>query len=436
MDITTLNKQLDAQKVLAKNLYAEMETKAKDPATYNPGEYTEKLDKIVEDGEAIVKQIDLARRQEGLEKLQTEPEKPPTGVHTKGAEGGENRGFQPQLQRKSWGQIFVESKEYREAAERGLMQTQKVNVKAGEAQYSAGGSTVEFNNNNGSYGGALIPIDRRTELADRAPYREVVLLDVIGRSSTTSDTVQYPVITSKTNNAAVVPERNTGDTDFGTKPQSSLAFDIVEETVKTIAHWIPASRQVLMDAARLRTEIDNFLGDGLQLKLEEKILSGAADSSTDFLGITNNPGIQSRVHKVSGRGFTNTDTIFDTLRRALTDIRLAFFKADAILMHPSDAESMELLKNSQLNYLAIYDPLQARVWRTQVIESQVITAGTAVVGNWKQGCTLWDRMMTEIRIGEPNDYFLKNAVAILAELRCAFGVIYPQMFEKVTALNT
>jgi hypothetical protein len=50
------------------------------------------------------------------------------------------------------------------------------------------------------------------------------------------------------------------------------------------------------------------------------------------------------------------------------------------------------------------------------------------------GATLWDRMQTEIRVGEPTDYFLRNAVAILAELRAAFGVPRPLAFEKITLI--
>jgi hypothetical protein len=47
---------------------------------------------------------------------------------------------------------------------------------------------------------------------------------------------------------------------------------------------------------------------------------------------------------------------------------------------------------------------------------------------------LWDRNQSEIRVGEPSDYFLKNLLAILAEMRAAFGVTRPLAIEKITGL--
>ena len=49
-------------------------------------------------------------------------------------------------------------------------------------------------------------------------------------------------------------------------------------------------------------------------------------------------------------------------------------------------------------------------------------------------CTLWDREQTEVRVGEPNDYFVKNLVAVLAEMRAAFAVVRPKVIEKATGL--
>jgi hypothetical protein len=45
---------------------------------------------------------------------------------------------------------------------------------------------------------------------------------------------------------------------------------------------------------------------------------------------------------------------------------------------------------------------------------------------------MWDREQSNIRVGEPGNFFLQNAVAILAELRAAFAVTRPKAFELIT----
>ena len=72
------------------------------------------------------------------------------------------------------------------------------------------------------------------------------------------------------------------------------------------------------------------------------------------------------------------------------------------------------------------------LWRVPVAETPAITSGTGLIGNFFLGCTLWDRQSTDIRVGEPNDFFLRNAVAILAELRAAFAVKRALAFSKLT----
>jgi HK97 family phage major capsid protein len=119
----------------------------------------------------------------------------------------------------------------------------------------------------------------------------------------------------------------------------------------------------------------------------------------------------------------------------LTDLRLAFYEPDGIVMNPANAEAMELTKASTAGtYLGVYDPVAMRVWRVPVVETAAMTAGTALAGQFRLGATIWDRMATQIFTGQPNDFFLRNAFAILAELRAAFAVTRPLAFEKATSM--
>jgi HK97 family phage major capsid protein len=74
------------------------------------------------------------------------------------------------------------------------------------------------------------------------------------------------------------------------------------------------------------------------------------------------------------------------------------------------------------------------LWGIPVVEDPNITAGTALVGDFNQGATLFDREQGNVRVGTINDQFIKNMQTILAELRVAFAVWRPAVFSKVTGL--
>ena len=103
---------------------------------------------------------------------------------------------------------------------------------------------------------------------------------------------------------------------------------------------------------------------------------------------------------------------------------------NAFVMHPNDWQAIDLLQDNEKRYYygGPMNPGQPRLWGLPVIECEAMTEGTCVVADWKLA-VLWDRMQTSITVAtQHSDYFVKNLVAILAELRAAFGLIRPQAF--------
>lgn len=391
-----------------KTLYAEAEQKGADKVT---ADERTKLDNLFEAGKRLRAEVDQ------LEFVNAEDEKTATNGERKAQDAPP-----PRPERKSVGARVIGAPEYK------------------SRQNKHGGATVRFTDDlsiKAIYGGtdatggyAVDPM-RVPEIFDIARQRPFSVLDLVNQSQTTVDAVEYIEMDTRTNNAAVVPEFTGGN--FGLKPESNIALDLETATVKTIATWIASSRQILADAPRLRDMIDNELSYMVRLHLENQILTGDGVGN-NFTGIINWSGIQSRVHAVSGRDFDANDSISVSLRRALTDIRVEFYEPTAIVIHPTDAELMEVDEYTSNRFYNAFDPVTMRVWRIPVVETAAMTEATALVGNFRLGATLWDRMATEIRVGEPNDFFLRNAVAILAELRAAFAVTRPKAFEKVTGL--
>jgi HK97 family phage major capsid protein len=239
---------------------------------------------------------------------------------------------------------------------------------------------------------------------------------------------------SGNNDAAAVPERSGNA--FGLKPQSSFQFVGEQAPVRTLAHWEAAHRNVLADEPQLRSIIDNELLYGLRLLEDNQILNGDG-AGENLKGVLQTTGIQTYNHaSVSAAMSAPKDTKADGLRRAATLSFLAYYEPSGIVMHPNDWEDIELTKDANGQYLVAVSVAmggEPRVWRMPVVETPAIAEGTALVGAFGTGAQLYDREDASIRISEQHsDFFIRNAIVILAEQRLALAVKRPEAFVKVT----
>jgi HK97 family phage major capsid protein len=270
--------------------------------------------------------------------------------------------------------------------------------------------------------GAMTRIDYRALV--ELPFRPLMIRDVVTQGTTETDTVEYPRVTGYTNNAAPVAEATATGDGTGSKPESGMALEKVTANVKTIAHWVPATKRALSDAGQVRTLIDNFLRFGLEEELEDQMVNGDG-TGENFTGFSN----------VSGLGTQAYDTsLLITTRKARTKVKLnGRAMANAYLMHPNDWEDMDLLQDGENRYYfggpqVLGNP---RLWGLPVIESEAVTEGTAYVGDFRQ-LVLWDREQAFIRVSDSHsDFFTRNLVAILAESRHAFGVFRPAAIVEI-----
>jgi len=231
------------------------------------------------------------------------------------------------------------------------------------------------------------------------------------------------------NAAAPVAERD--GSVFAAKPQSSLQFVAEAASVRTLAHWEAAHRNVLADEPQLRSIIDNELMYGLRLLEDTQILNGNG-TGENLRGVLQTSGIQT-YNWSSGQSGDNRG---DAIRRALTLSFLAYYEPTGVVMHPSDWEKIELSKDDNGQYLVAVSVAlggQPKLWRTPVVESPAIAEGTALVGAFGTGAQLYDREQASIRVSEQHaDFFVRNAIVILAEQRLALAVKRPEAFVKVT----
>lgn len=264
--------------------------------------------------------------------------------------------------------------------------------------------------------------------------RPLKVRELFQAGSTSSDTIDYVRMINTVNNAAPVKEATSSAFVDGTtvtpvmggvKPESGFTFQRDSCVVKTIAHWMPITKRALSDVGQIRTMIDSFLRYGLDEELEDQLLTGTG-AGENFLGLTNTPGIQTQA--------AGTDAL-DTTRKARTKVAIGGRATPtAYVMNPLDWESTELLRDLNGNYygggpFAMTTP---HLWGLPVVQSEAIPPKTAWCAAWNWG-VVYDREQATVTATDSHaDFFVRNLVAILAELRCAFAVLRPSAFVKIT----
>lgn len=247
--------------------------------------------------------------------------------------------------------------------------------------------------------------------------RPMTIRDLIMPGRTSSNAIEYVKETGFQNMAAMVAEG-------AAKPQSDLSFDMVTTTVKTLAHWIRASKQVLADLPMLQSYIDGRLRYGLMYVEEQQILAGDG-TGANLLGlIPQATAFNEALRKVG-------DTPIDLLRRAILQTRIAEYRASAIVVNPVDWAGMELQKDSTGQYLwvNVSTGAEPKMWRLPVVDTNAMPAGKFMTGAFDMAAQVFDREDATVEVStEDGDNFTKNMVTIRAEERLALAVFRPQSF--------
>jgi HK97 family phage major capsid protein len=309
---------------------------------------------------------------------------------------------------KTIGVQLTESEEFQSVKARGGG-TARISVKAVTSVTSATTGT-------GGVGEAIRP--------DRLPYivtpglRTFTIRDLLMPGRTASNAIEYVKETGYQNTAAPVAE-------LAQKPQSDLAFDLVTTPVRTIAHWFHASKQVLDDIPLLQSYIDGRARYGLALVEEAQILAGDG-TGQNLLGLI--PQATAFDYATYAKA---SDTKIDRVRRAILQVRVALYRATAVVMNPIDWADIETVKDSNGNYV-VGDPrgaVEKRLWGLPVVDSDAIAAGKFLVGAFNMAAQIFDREDANVQVStEDRDNFIKNAVTIRAEERLALAVTRPESF--------
>lgn len=292
--------------------------------------------------------------------------------------------------------------------------------------------------------GAFV-VNDRTDIVEMLGRRPLTLRDLISVRRTTSDVVEYVTQTSHTNAAAPVAEATSSaaptapggagalvlDANGGYKPEGAWAFAEATAAVRTIAEWVPATKRSLADVAQLEGLINDELVADLRETEETQMVTGSG-SGQNLMGILNTSGIQTMAAVT-----TNDATWFGSFRTAKKMAKtIGRVNATGVLVNPTQAERIDTSKDSQLRFYGNgpFGVGPTTLWGLPVIESEAVTAGTAILGDFSKA-VLWDREQASVTVTDSHaDFFIRNLVAILAEERVAFAVTRPTAFVTITGL--
>lgn len=116
-------------------------------------------------------------------------------------------------------------------------------------------------------------------------------------------------------------------------------------------------------------------------KLEDYVINGDGTGGNPIVGLLNTAGIGARVHATAPFGNslgTTGDNLFDTIRYAIADLTLKFYRPDIISYNAILSAKFDTAKDAEGRYIMSYDPVVKRMWNLRVVEAggTLIPTGT------------------------------------------------------------
>lgn len=310
---------------------------------------------------------------------------------------------------KSLGQSYVESEQFKAAAANGFR-----GVTEG-FEFKAEPTVVDET----TALAGLVVAQRVNQIEPLASY-PVGVASLIPVIQTGSNAVSYYTETSETHTIA-------GALEGAEKGNFTLAGAQVSDEVEVIAGMAAVTRQTLEDAPFMAGFVDSRMRKALAIVEENEIIDGTGTS----------PSLDGILHRTTSTQAQATDTVFDALYKAADKCLTAGgYAADAVVINPTDWQPLALAKDANDRYYGtgpFASAIGDTVWGLRVVKSNVITAGTVLVGAFSQGAFLARNGGIVVRTSDSHsDYFKKNKIAVLIEERVALGVPAPLAFCELT----
>jgi hypothetical protein len=296
----------------------------------------------------------------------------------------------PKVDLRSWGERVIESPEF--TAFSGSGTSGKIHV-PGFLESRAAIDTTTL---------AIPPYRLPGEVG---PVPLTPLLSNIGRVRTSAGTVEFLAWAPNPPSAAAAVAEGA------VKPEADITPTPTPLSLTTYAHWKAITRQALEDLPQVRSIVENRLRQGLLIALETAAaaainaatLDTTASPAGDFSG-----GIRAGLGEVQARGYN----------------------PNAVLLNPADFAALDVAAAAGAN---AGPNAPSAYWGLRPVAVASVAVGTAFVGDFNTGVTWFDRGDEAVYLSDSHaDYFVRNLLVILAEVRAAFAVTEPSALQEVT----
>jgi len=246
--------------------------------------------------------------------------------------------------------------------------------------------------------------------------RELKIRNVLPARPTSLQVVDYVKVTTPMGIASPAPENTT-------KAENAVAFTSYSERIKTIATWIPATKQIMDDFTELAGFIETSLPYYVDLAEEIGLLAGDG-TGENLHGILPQATAFNTGLLVPASGWTRIDVIGRAIQQIMNTYELT---PTFVVLNPTDWWALRMTKDSLGRYI-IGNPQDGqdvpRLFDLDVVWTPSMTQGQFLVGSGNPtAIEIRDRMQMQVEVStEHASYFVQNLIAIRAEKRLALIV--------------
>lgn len=371
---------------------------------------------IEEKAEAYKKAVDIEAMAEGndgeLKRLTAKGQR-----QTRDADPGEPAGEGPR-RFKTLGELVIESEAYksRTSATKGVTVFIDLAEHFGKSAASRGiKALLDLS--------AAPPAEVRLPITITPGEQQPTVASLMPNSRSNAGSIKYLEETTTTPGASETDES-------GQKPEAALAFTERTAEFRKIAVTLPVTDESLEDNDFLEGYINNRLTTFVQMREDSQLLNGSGSGTpTELKGI-----LAFSIGSASG-GNNNADAIMLGIAEVATN---SYLPATGVVINATDWANLRMLREDESNGTGAYlmgPPSQAganTIWGLDVVATTAITAGTALVGNFRLGAQVWRKSGIRVDVGYVDDQFLLNQRTIRVEERLALAVYRPSAFAEVT----
>lgn len=275
----------------------------------------------------------------------------------------------------------------------------------------------------GNTTGDVAEIDRIAGIKAEA-LRADHIRGLLPQGSTNAQTISYVKEANPEDGAAAVAEGTT---------LAKSDIDLTESTVKLekIGTFMRITEEMINDIPALTSFLSARIPQRILAAEDNEILNG--DGSTPNLD-----GLFTDGTAFAAGGFANaieSANEFDALMVGLNQLQLANYKANVILLNPTDLHKIVLLKSTANEYLKnqIYQGLQPQIGGVPIVTNTAVTAGKFLMMDSNSATQFWIRQNLAVEFSKDDSTnFRDGFVTVRATERVALTNYEPKAIVQGT----